>query len=429
MKIAVISDFHLGAKEGTPREDDSFEQAREAFERALNLGAHLILVLGDIFDSRIPKQEVWSKAMKILSLASERENQQIRLDDSIGKDKSKITALPLRGTPVVALHGNHERRGKGFVDSVEALESAGLIIRLHHNAVIFDTPDGKIAIHGMGYVPEEHAEDVLRKWDPNPVEGATNIFMIHQSLGKFTYSSERVSPLRPADLFEGFDFYLSGHVHYKAESKVFEKPLIFPGSTIRTQLLPIEAETPKGFYMIEIKDGEVDYKFIELESVRDFFYEKKSFEKASLGEVENWIKSKVEEWLQSPRKNQNKPPLARIRLVGTLAKGTSRSEVSTNRLETKFEDRILLSISREDLNSPELEEKVQFLKDIREEKISMEERGMRVLESNLEELDYDQRFDPEDLFASLSEGKVDEALNEVSEKVEKMSEDLLEEKE
>lgn len=429
MKIAVISDFHLGAKEGTPREDDSFEQVREAFERALDHGAQLILVPGDIFDSRIPKQEVWSEAMRILSLASERENQQINLDDTIGKDKDEITALPVRGTPVVAIHGNHERRGKGFVDSVEALESAGLVIKLHHNSVIFDTPEGKVAIHGMGYVPEKHAEDVLKKWNPSPIRDATNIFMIHQSLGKFTYSSEAASSLRPGDLFRGFDLYISGHVHYKAESEIFEKPLIFPGSTIRTQLLPIEAETPKGFYMIEVKNNKVDYEFIELESVRDFFYEKKSFEEATPSEIEDWIKGKVKKWLQSQFKNQNKLPLARIRLMGTLAKGNSRSEVDTNKLETEFGDRILLSISREGLDSPELEEKVQFLENIREEKISMEERGMKVLESNLEELDYDQRFDPETLFTSLSEGKVKEALNEVSKEIEKRTEALLEEKE
>lgn len=275
MKIAIISDFHLGSKAGSPREGDSFGQAREAFERALDLGAQLILVSGDIFDSRIPNQEVWSEAMRIISLASEKENQEITLSETIGKEESEITALPLRGTPVIATHGNHERRGKGFVDSIDALESAGLLIKLHHNTIVLNTPEGKVAVHGMGYVPERHAKDVLDKWNPKPVEDAVNILMVHQSLGRFTYSSGEDSTLQPADLVKGFDFYISGHVHYKAESEIYDRPLIFPGSTIRTQLLPIEAETPKGFYMIDLENGQLDYEFVELESARDFFYEKR----------------------------------------------------------------------------------------------------------------------------------------------------------
>ena len=37
LKIAVISDLHLGSKWGTEREEDPFDQAREAFERAVAL--------------------------------------------------------------------------------------------------------------------------------------------------------------------------------------------------------------------------------------------------------------------------------------------------------------------------------------------------------------------------------------------------------
>lgn len=428
MKIAIISDFHLGTKARTPREKDSFDQAREAFERALKLGAQLVLIPGDVFDARIPKQEVWSEAMRILSLASKKENREVTLAHTIGKDEDEITALPLRGIPVVAVHGNHERRGKGFVDSIEALESAGLVIRLHHNSIVLDTPEERIAVHGMGHVPGEYAKDLLDKWSPQPVEGATNIFMIHQGLGRFTFSSEEKPTLNPADVPREFDLYVSGHVHYKAESEVHGKPLIFPGSTIRTQLLPVEAEEPKGFYMVDLKENGVSYDFIELESVRDFFYEKGGFKEATPNQIEGWIKSKSEELMQKPLQNQDKRPLARIRLRGELAKGDSRSEIGVSEIEAELEDKILLSISREGLSSPELEEKAQLLKDIRQEKISIEERGMKILESNLEGLDYDQKFDPKMLFNLLSEDKVNEAFDKVSERLEELTESTLEEK-
>lgn len=120
-------------------------------------------------------------------------------------------------------------------------------------------------------------------------------------------------------------------------------------------------------------------------------------------------------------------PLARFRLTGTLAKGTSRSEIDISRIESDFEGEVLVSISRDDLTSPDLEEKTQFLKDIREEKISMKERGLRILESNLEDLEYDQKFDPKLLFDLLSEDKVDEAFDKVSERIEELTELNLEE--
>lgn len=415
----------MGAKEGTRRENDPFDQAREGFKKALDMGAQLILIPGDIFDSRNPKQEVWSKAMKILSLASEKENENLSIDRTIGKDKDEITVLPLRGVPVIAIHGNHERRGKGFVDSIETLESAGLLIRIHHNGVVLNSPEGKIAIQGMGYVPEEYARNLLDKWKPEPVEDAKNIFLLHQGLGQFTYSSREKSELKPADLLKGFDLYVSGHVHYQIEDEVFGKPLIFPGSTFRTQLLPVEAENPKGFYMVELDSDGISYEFVRLDSVRDFFYEEKEFEQAGPGQIEDWIREKLESFLDEPLHNSDKIPLARIRLLGTLAKGVSTSEIAFSEIEDDFEGEIILNIGREDLKSSEIEEKTQFLKDIREEKISMEERGLRILESNLDELGYDNRFDAKEIYNLLSNGEVEETINQISEKIEQLAEEKM----
>ncbi len=427
MKIAIISDFHLGAKKDTPRENDTFEQAREAVERALDLGAQLILIAGDIFNSRIPEQEIWSKALSLLSIPSQEENSGIKLVNTIGKEEDEITALPLRGTPVVAIHGNHERRGRGFVNAVEALESAGLLIYLHHNTVVLESSEEKIAIHGMGYVPGDFARDFLKKWDPEPVENAKNIFIMHQGLGRYTFSSEEKSELEPSDLFGGFDLYASGHVHYRVESEVFGKPLIFPGSTIRTQLLPVEAGKLKGFYLVEVENDNLDFRFVELESVRDFFYREKEFEGATPNEVEDWVREQLVELKKASRRNDLKLPLVRLRLSGALAKGSSRTEIETKKFEREFKDDFLLSIGKNDLSSPKLEENTQLLKDIRHEKISMEEKGLQILESTLDELDYDDKLDSVQLYNLLSEDKVDEAYNEITKQIEKYVDSILEE--
>ncbi len=421
-----MSDFHLGAKWDTEREDDPFDQARESLEKALEMGAQLILIPGDIFESRTPNQEIWSSAMRLLSTVSEKKNREIELDRLVGKDEDDITALPLRGVPVVAIHGNHERRGKGFVDSIKALESAGLLIRLHHNSIVLEDSEQKIAIHGMGYVPGRYARNLLEEWNPEPVDGAVNLLMIHQGLGRFTFSGES-STLRTSDLPPGFDLYISGHVHYRIESEVHGKPLIFPGSTVRTQLLQIESEVPKGFYMLDIEDGNIDKDFVELETDRGFFYEKKDFDKTNAREIEDWIRERVKEILNHSVDNPEKKPMVRFRLTGTLSKGSSSGDIDVKDIRSDFSDSVLLFVSKEDLSSPDLEEKTQFLKDIRDEKISMEEKGMRVLESNLEDMDYDERFDPRMLFEYLSEDKVDEAYDQVLEKLENLTESVLEE--
>jgi DNA repair exonuclease SbcCD nuclease subunit len=424
LKIAVISDTHLGAKWGTPREQDSFDQAREAVERALELGAQLILIPGDIFDTRIPRQEVWAQAMRILTSALMREQNDIKLVEAIDKNPEDISTVALRGVPIVALHGNHERRVKGLVNPVEALEKAGFLIHLHHNALIFETPAGKLAVQGMSNVPERHAKSVLNTWNPKPIKGAFNVLMLHQSLGQYVYSSEETPTLDLADLPPEFDLYLCGHMHYHAEATAHGKPLIFPGSTERTQLLPIEAQLPKGFYIFELGDG-LSYKFIELQRVRDFYYEEMTFNGISTPQLNVAVREKLESLLEKPRRNPNKPPLIRLRLRGTLAKEASRSEFDHEAIIREFADRALVAISKDDLLAPGLEEKVRFLRELRERRVPVDEMAMRLLEDNLRDIGYSHMFDVRALYSLLVEERAEEAEDKIFEVVDKLIESEL----
>lgn len=412
MRIAAIADPHLGTKWGTPREQDSFVQFQEAIERSLELGAKLIVLLGDIFDTRIPRQEVWAKAMRVLSIPLARGSNEVRLSRAIDKNLEEISPVALRGTPVIALHGNHERRTRGLTNPVEALEAAGLLIHLHHNALVFETPEGRLAIHGMSNVPEQHAKKVFAAWNPKPVDGAFNILALHQSIGQFVYSSEELPTLDIPDLPPGFDLYLCGHVHYRTEAAVHGRPLLFPGGTERTQLLQVEAETPKGFYMVEFGEG-VRFKFIELSSPRDFYYREMRLEGASIPQINRAVRAAVEELLKRPRKNPGKLPLIRIRLVGTLAKESSRSDLDERAISEEFSDRALVVISKGDLVAPGLEEKIHLLREMRERRMSIDETAMALLEDNLREAGYVPMFDVRSLYGLLAEGREEEALQNI----------------
>lgn len=419
MKLAVIGDPHLGTKWGTARRDDSFDQAREAIERALELGAQLILILGDVFDTRIPNQEVWARAMRILSLPLAHGRSDVELSRLIDKNLDDISPVALRGTPVIALHGNHERRTRGLTNPVEALEAASLLIHLHNNALVLDTPRGKLAIHGMSNVPERHAKNVLVTWNPKPVKGAFNILMLHQSVGQYVYSSEEFPTLDISDLPPGFDLYLCGHIHYHTEASAHGKPLLLPGSTERTQLLLVEAQVPKGFYMIEL-DEMLSYEFIELKGTRDFHYEEIKFEGVRIPELNEAVKAKLYELLEKPRRNLEKLPLVRLRLIGTLAKEASRSEFDERAIIQEFSDRALVSISKDDLTAPGLEEKVKLLRELRERRLSIDEMAMSLLEANLSEASYNQMFDVRALYDLMVENREDEALQKIFEVVENL---------
>lgn len=416
MKIAIISDTHLGTKAGTPRERDCFDQAREALSRALELGAGLVLIPGDIFDNKIPPQEVWAEAMDILSPALLKRNSPLELVETLDKNQEEISPVALQGTPIIALHGNHElRRG---LNPVEALERAGFLIHLNYNTVVFNTPAGKVAIHGMSNVPERYAKHRFMTWNPKPLEGAFNILMLHQSLGQFMFSPEEAPALQLEDLPRDFDLYVCGHVHYHAETSIHGKPLLFPGSTERTQLLPVEAQVPKGFYLVDLDQGVKE--FVELKTPRDFYYEEMEFEGVSPSQLEEAVKEKIKLLLNKPRRNPSKPPLIRLKLKGSLAQGAYGVDLDPEKLAKEFEEEALITLSKEELVAPGLREQIELVREMREGKRSIDEETMRLLEQSLRELGSTQMFDVRTLYHLLVEEKVEEAERRVFELIDSL---------
>ena len=418
MRIAVISDMHLGTKWGTPREGDSFDQAREAIERAIELGAQAFIFPGDIFDVRIPRQEVWARAMRILSIPAASGTGRVRIAEGIGKDISEISPLVSRGIPVIALHGNHERRTRGLANPVEALEAAGLLVHLDRGAVVLEGDGERVAVHGMSNVPEQHAKNFLSAWNPKPLERAKNIFVLHQSVGQFVYSGEEKPTLDISDLPAGFDLYICGHIHYRCESVVHSRPLLFPGSTERTQLLKIEAEVRKGFYIVDMGD-ELRYEFHELATPRDFYYGEITFSNADAREVESALRNRIEEFLRRPRVSP-KLPLIRVRLLGTLSGSCSKGDIDEQGISEEFAERAIVSIGKGELTSPGAEEKIRLLREFRERRMSLDDTAAAVLEENLRELGYSGDFDVEVLYQLLGEEREEDALRHIYQVVERL---------
>ena len=257
MKILLMSDTHLGFGAGREREDDCFLTFREGITEGMDSDA--ILMAGDVFDTRTPSNETFAKAMETLLMAKSGDG--ARILGPIDKDLQN----EVRGIPVIAIHGNHERRVKGLVNPVEALERGGFLVHLHCNGIILrkknslptSTSEAEtelVAIQGMSAVPGQYAEAALKEWNPKPLKNCYNILMIHQNLEGFLFTEE---PLPKESLPPGFDLYICGDIHDQAKAEIHGKPLILPGSTISTQVRK-ESALPRSFCRIDTASGSIE---------------------------------------------------------------------------------------------------------------------------------------------------------------------------
>jgi len=397
MKISVISDTHFGFGTSSELEDDSYENASEAFEKSTD--CDLIILAGDVFDSRVPRTQTWGKALKVLTKPLLKENPGVKLVES-SKQLKEISRRTLNHIPVIAIHGTHERRGGNEINAIEALENAGILIYLHKNYVIFEKEGRKVAIFGMSAVPESFAKGVLDYWNPKPLPDCYNILVIHQSVSPYIYSPLEPPSLSLSNLPKEFDLIIDGHIHKNGQDKIGDSIFLIVGSTLTTQMERSEAEIEKGFVKIEI-NSETKISFVPLESARKFFYKEiKILQGASLKDQINQVLYPIS------NKNYSKKPLVKIKIFG---KENEVLDQELREVERTSQNRLILTIAK-DLESPEITEKIEFLRNLRENKLSIEEMGMQILKKNLDELKFDYSVDYDNLFRMLSEGESERAF-------------------
>ena len=386
MKVSIISDTHFGYKWGGERGEDSFRNAEEAFEKSID--SDLIILPGDIFDKKIPKQEVLDKASNVLSKAMEGERTvETGTDLGIHGD----------GVPVVAIHGTHERRPENYTNPIELMDSTGHLHHIDDDKVVFEKNGEKVAVHGMSGVPERYAVKQLEEFNPKPVEDAFNILVLHQSIEGFVYTDQDKEYLSLEKLPEGFDLIVNGHIHwYNLDRFPGEKPLVLPGSTVTTQMRKVEAEKSKGFLKLDTDLGELD--FVELDSPRDVHY------------IE--VKTDNENWKNVRRRAERR--LERIKsgkksLVNLKIKGTVLNRVNPGELKQKFQKNMFLNVN----SSVEQEETER---ESLEESKDPWEKGKEIL---FEEVDNSLDIDEEEFLHLLETGKSDEAAEFLKESVSK----------
>ncbi|MCD6434289.1 MAG: DNA repair exonuclease [Candidatus Diapherotrites archaeon] len=402
-KIAFASDFHLGYAKNEELFKEAFENAAKVIELAMEKADALVLA-GDIFDSDVPSQETWYHAFRVFS-AVKGKSAGIEFVKYDREGNAKL--IRPENFPIFATHGTHEFRGKDLRNALEILESAGLIYYIGAGRVEFE----KVAIHFMGGVPETKAKTVLQALSPKAVQGKQNIFVLHQSFKEFLPFSEDVASLSIADLPAGFDLYVCGHMHWPNVLESNGKRLLLTGSTIFTQLKEIETKKEKGLWLYDYDTKKLE--FVPIPDQRKALYITIKVKNSNTED----IKKKVLEELNSIDFGKfSKKPLIRIKLSGSLAKGVMPSEVNLSDVLKEFENKAIITISK-DLEIADFKKRIDEIRKSMQEKKSISSIGLEILLKKLEESNFSKSFDATELFKLLEEGKIDKAEEKLNSKI------------
>lgn len=371
MKIAFVTDCHFGYRRF---EKDAYLQGREAILAAAR-EADIIILGGDNFDTPLPRMETLAEAMGILREA-----------------EAIFESRGIRPAPIFAIHGNHDRRARGFVNPTELLAQSGLLETFHNKTVVYEKNGEKVAISGMGNVPDDMAREALKAIKCKPQEGAFNVFVLHQSFQEF----ERIPHeeyLTEEDLPEGYDLYLCGHVH----KPFLSGKILNPGSTVVTQLRADEVGQ-RGWLLYDTRKRRHEWKPIRS---RQLIYKVLEFENARPDGIVERLESAAKEAMSE---KLEPAPIIKIVLKGTLAAGLSPTDL---RLPS-FGDNVHIENS---INADSLKGKIAQIKLSREKKLGSHELGMRLLREKLAGTAY-ALGDPEKVFEALLEGSLLAKINE-----------------
>ena len=412
MKLAFISDLHLGFAFGTERGEESFENADKAFELALKEKPDLVLIGGDIFHDKIPRQEVIGKAIELFTKLNLK-LKKVLLLKKITKDKQTIEKKELIPA-VIGIWGTHERRHANSTNPAQLLEKAGLMQLLHAESILVEVGYEKIGIHGLSGVPDDYALDALKSWKPEPFENAHNVLMLHQNLAELL--PLETNAISFADLPEKFDFYLLGHFHWHLEEKhpKTKAPILIPGSTIVTQLSQKEASSEKGFFIINLSQDKklrnVEFRKIKTRPAHYCTIEIESKKPAEIQELVYRALEKILAYANSANESTNEKlekPIIKIKLKGKIAAGFASSDLNFSQIYKEFSDKAELEIDKSELCSEGVEEKTSFLKELKDKKLSIEQLGIELIKKNLPIKIETPKL--EALFNALTEEEVEKA--------------------
>ncbi len=388
MKIAILSDFHIGYERFR---EDARKQAEEALLSAAD-NADMLLIPGDIFDRRSPSPDVLVEGLTLFRSVS-RKKFDAKITRYLGEGKIYTDV------PIIAIPGTHERVAQGVDNAVSLLNLAGLVADVSSATVIVEKNGEKVAVTGIGGLAEERFKEYVKNTKFEPVPGAFNILMMHQSLFELLPYSQDF--LHFDELPKGFDLYIDGHIHSRVEKKVHGKPFLIPGSTVLTQLKETEQE-PKGYFIFDT-DTKI-YTYHNIKS-RKFYYLKIN----ASGKDPELLRREIKELIDGKLQASEDRPIIRVELAGTLKEGFRSIDANLDSVEKSYKDNALVEITSAGIDES-VRESASSLKQNYLDNASAKERGLAILLEKLQKNKYALDVNPSLLFEILSSGESKEKV-------------------
>ena len=265
MKIAIISDLHLGFRQYglIERENDFYNQLYKVRNEINKHEPDMVIIAGDLFDKPNPSPA---------AINAYREG--------IGELDTDIICT-IKGNHTMILRDNHYSIddffegenifGYHFLDDSSmntqlfALETSDDLSKKYENI--------KVHVDGITYRQNSNIDeflDIQKEMAENCSDDFYNILVVHQSFKEFCgFTGEELS-IEDID-YSNYDAIICGHIHSRFDTVLSDgTKFIQPGSIERmntTEALD-EQKNGKGFYLLDTKENSL--KFYNVENPRKF---------------------------------------------------------------------------------------------------------------------------------------------------------------
>lgn len=281
MKIAILSDLHLGYRQygSMEREEDFYNQYIECMTQIKDSNPDMVIIAGDIFDKPNPSP----KAM----------------------DVYRQGILLLDGCPVCTITGNHTmlmRENHYTVDNYFS-ESGIDNYYLIDDVIKFEDDLDIIGLIYRSDTDLEDFNDVHKSLKIYQKEDNIHILVIHQAVKEFCGFTGAELSINDIDT-EGYDLIICGHIHSPLFTEINDGKTMFlqPGSIERmnTTEAADEQSKGKGFFIYDTDQESVFYNPVD--SPREFF----------IGDIEFNTLEDIEthfDWLNKEVSKKTIPPI------------------------------------------------------------------------------------------------------------------------
>lgn len=260
MKIAVISDLHLGFRQysSIEREEDFYNQLFMVRDKINKENVDMVIIAGDLFDKPNPSPA---------AINAYREG--------IGYLNVDII-IAIQGNHTMILRDNHysidEFFGEDEICGYYLLKddtfTTDLFSLSESDSIFSKYKDSKVVVDGITYRGNSKIDEFLdiqkELAEKEYKDVKTRILVVHQSFKEYCgFTGEELS-IKDLDL-KPYDYVICGHIHSRCDDIIGNTRFIQPGSIERmntTEALD-EMKNGKGFYLIDTEKNDVSFHQVD----------------------------------------------------------------------------------------------------------------------------------------------------------------------